>query len=43
VIRVEDGSKKANIGIGFLERSQSFDFSVSSLLHPDRTPPLIIF
>ena len=27
VIRVEEGSKKAYIGMGFLERTDSFDFS----------------
>lgn len=27
VVRVEDNGKKAYIGMGFLERSDSFDFS----------------
>jgi hypothetical protein len=27
VIRVEDDGRKAYIGMGFLERSESFDFS----------------
>lgn len=27
VVRVEDSGKKAYIGMGFLERSDSFDFS----------------
>lgn len=40
VIRVEDGDKKANIGIGFLERSQSFDFSKGTL---HSLPWLILF
>lgn len=29
VIRVEDAGKKAYIGMGFAERSDSFDFSMS--------------
>jgi len=29
VVRVEDGGRKAYIGMGFLERSDSFDFSTS--------------
>ena len=29
VVRVEEGSKKAYIGMGFLERTDSFDFSTS--------------
>jgi hypothetical protein len=28
VVRVEDEGKKAYIGMGFLERSDSFDFSM---------------
>ena len=27
VVRIEDAGKKAYIGMGFLERSESFDFS----------------
>lgn len=30
VIRVEDAGKKAYIGMGFVERSDSFDFSAST-------------
>ena len=29
VVRVEDSGKRAYIGMGFLERSDSFDFSTS--------------
>jgi adaptin ear-binding coat-associated protein 1/2 len=29
VVRIEDDGRKAYIGIGFLERSESFDFSES--------------
>ena len=29
VVRVEDAGKRAYIGMGFLERSDSFDFSTS--------------
>lgn len=32
VVRVEDGGRKAYIGMGFLERSDSFDFSTSMWL-----------
>lgn len=30
VVRVEDSGKKAYIGMGFAERTDSFDFSASS-------------
>jgi adaptin ear-binding coat-associated protein 1/2 len=30
VVRVEDAGKRAYIGMGFLERADSFDFSMSS-------------
>ena len=34
VVRVEEGNKKAYIGMGFLERTDSFDFSEHSDLIP---------
>ncbi len=30
VVRVEDSGKKAYLGLGFIERTESFDFSVSA-------------
>ena len=32
VVRVEDGGRKAYIGMGFLERTDSFDFSKQECL-----------
>jgi hypothetical protein len=35
VVRVEDDGKKAYIGMGFAERTDSFDFSKSSIMLSD--------
>jgi hypothetical protein len=36
VVRVEDDGKKAYIGMGFAERTDSFDFSTSCILLPSK-------
>lgn len=37
VVRVEDAGKRAYIGMGFLERSDSFDFSAWFALYYERS------
>jgi len=34
VVRIEDGGRKAYVGMGFAERSDSFDFSEPTLVSP---------